>query len=145
MRYELMIVATVEKGDSLVSRVEKAIKENESNNLKVDRLGKKPLAYPIKKQTDANFYLLNFEASPDVLKSLTDKLRLEQDDLLRYLILKNVEKKSSSRAKKVVKAIEVEMKEKPKVTVAVKKVSRVKSTKVKSIKSTRGTKGKSKK
>lgn len=144
MQYELMIVATVDKGDSLVTRVEKVIKENHASNFKVDRIGKKSLAYPIKKQTDANYYLLNFEASPDVLKSLTDKLRFEQDDLLRYLILKNVEKKSPSRAKRVVKAVEV-VKEKPKVTVAVKKVSRVKSTKVKSTKSTRGTKGKSKK
>src|SRR3989344_1880414 len=116
MLYELMLVTATEKGDLLVSRVEKSVKEI-GNNLKVDKLGKKPLAYTIKKQTDAN-----------VVKQLTYKLKLEQEDLLRYLLLKNVEKKASSKKRKVVEVEEKEQKAKPKKTVAVRKVSAVKST-----------------
>ncbi|KKQ76340.1 MAG: 30S ribosomal protein S6 [Parcubacteria group bacterium GW2011_GWC1_38_6] len=127
MLYELMLVTATEKGDLLVSRVEKSVKEI-GNNLKVDKLGKKPLAYTIKKQTDANYYVLNFKAEGNVVKQLTDKLRLEQEDLLRYLLLKNVEKKASSKKRKVVEVEEKEQKAKPKVTVAVRKVSAVKST-----------------
>lgn len=146
MNYELMLVATVDKGDSLVSRVEKAIKEAEIKDLKVDQLGKKVLAYPIKKNEYANYYVLKFEAEANTLKSLTDKLRLEQEDLLRYLLLKNVEKKVKSKKRKVVENEEKIEKVKPKVIVAVKQSSAVKSKGNKSIgtKGTRSTKGKSK-
>ena len=139
MLYSLMIVGTVDKGDSLLIRVEKVVKETDASGLKVERLGKKTLAYKIKKQTDANYYLLNFEASGSSIKTITDKLRLEQDDLLRYLLLKKIEKKSRGKNKKVVAVLEKESeKEKPKVTVAVKKPTAVKSTKVKSTKRTKG-------
>jgi len=127
MLYELMLVTNTEKGDSLLTRVEKAIKEK-GNNLKVDRLGKKSLAYRIKKQTDANYYVLSFEAEGSFVKPLIDKLRLEQEDLLRFLLLKKVEKKSRRKTKKVVEEVKEEPKDKPKVTVAVKSKASVKST-----------------
>lgn len=146
MLYELMLVTNTEKGDSLLVRVEKAIKVSGSN-LKVERLGKKTLAYKIKKQTDANYYVLSFEAEGSFVKPLTDKLRLEQEDLLRFLLLKNVEKKSRIKTRKIAEEVKEEPKDKPKVIVAVKSKASVKSTKVKSIKSAKsagGTKGKSK-
>src|SRR3989344_5781667 len=140
MNYELMLVTNTEKGDSLLVRVEKVLKESR-RNLKVERLGKKTLAYKIKKQADANYYVLSFEAEGSFVKPLTDKLRLEQEDLLRFLLLKNVEKKSHRKTKKVVEEVNEEPKDKPKVTVAVRSRASVKSTKVKS---TKGTKEKSK-
>lgn len=146
MLYELMIVAKTDKGDSLVNRVQKTIKEKDAKDIKVDNLGKKPLAYPIKKQTDAAYFLINFNASGSSIKPLSDMLRLEQEDLLRYLIVKKQEKKLKAKTKVKAPITETgEEKAKPKVTVAVKQTSRVKSTKVKSTKSTKVTKGKSKK
>lgn len=131
MNYELMIVATVEKGDSLLGRVEKIVKDGGSS-LKVERLGKKALAYSIKKQTEANYYLLNFEAVESFIKPLSDRLRLEQEDLLRYMLLKRIEKKSKGKKKKSAEVAEVEIeKERPKVTVAVKQTSTVKSNQTK--------------
>ena len=140
MNYELMLVTNTEKGDSLLVRVEKVLKES-SSNLKVERLGKKTLAYKIKKQADANYYVLSFEAEGSFVKPLTDKLRLEQEDLLRFLLLKKVEKKPRRKIRKVVEEVKEEPKDKPKVTVAVRSRASVKSTKVKS---TKGTKEKSK-
>ena len=131
-----MLVTNTEKGDSLLVRVEKVLKES-SSNLKVERLGKKTLAYKIKKQTDANYYVLSFEAEGSFVKPLTDKLRLEQEDLLRFLLLKKVEKKPRRKIRKVVEEVKEEPKDKPKVTVAVRSRASVKSTKVKSTKSTK--------
>jgi len=127
MLYELMLVTNTEKGDSLLVRVEKALKESGSN-LKVERLGKKTLAYKIKKQTDANYYVLSFEAEGSVVGPIVDKLRLEQEDLLRFLLLKKIEKKSRRKIKKVAEEVKEEPKDKPKVTVAVKSKASVKST-----------------
>src|SRR3989344_4598931 len=136
MNYELMLVTNTEKGDSLLVRVEKVLKES-SSNLKVERLGKKTLAYKIKKQADANYYVLSFEAEGRFVKAMTDRLRLEQEDLLRFLLLKKVEKKPRQKIRKVVEEVKEETKDKPKVTVAVRSRASVKSTKVKSTKSTK--------
>lgn len=128
MMYELMLVATVDKGDQLLGRVEKLIKAGGALDLKVDRLGRKSLAYVIKKQSDANYYLVNFEATPNTVGPLTDKLRLEQEDLLRFLIVKKQKVKlGKKKIKKVSREQRVE-KPKAKVTVAVKSAKRVKST-----------------
>ncbi|OGD86501.1 30S ribosomal protein S6 [Candidatus Curtissbacteria bacterium RBG_13_35_7] len=123
--YELMIVANYERGDSLLGRVEKAIKEAGANNYKVEKLGRKTLAYVIKKQDTAAYYLINFESEGKAIKQITDKLRLEQEDLLRYLLItKRAVKLSKKKIRK--ESIEVEKetaKPKPKVTVVTKTVT----------------------
>ena len=122
--YELMIVATTGGAESLLSRVEKFLKEAEAGDLKVNKLGRKQLAYPIKKQTEAEYIVLNFEAEGVNLKSITDKLRLEQEDLLRYMVISaKAFKPSKRKGKKVEEVVKVEKKETPKVTVVTKKVT----------------------
>ncbi|OGD97456.1 30S ribosomal protein S6 [Candidatus Curtissbacteria bacterium RIFCSPLOWO2_01_FULL_38_11b] len=126
--YELMLVANVDRADQLLSRVEKNLKEANAVAISVDRLGKKPLAYSIMKQNDAIFFVVSFEAESGSIKSVWDKLRLEQEDLLRYLLIHKPKVKASKKSRKVAaKEEKDEEKEKPKVTVAVKKASTVKS------------------
>lgn len=118
--YELVIVAKVDKSDQLISRVEKALKDAQASNLKVERLGKKQLAYPIKKQTDANYFVVNFEAEASAIDGFASKLRLEQEDLLRYLIIKKKQVKAKSRKAAKVQEAETKTRELPKVTVVTK-------------------------
>ena len=101
MNYELMLVASAEKADQLLTRVEKSLKELGAAGIKVDRLGKKVLAYPIKKHADGVYFLVDFEAGTEAIKPFSDKLRLEQEDLLRYLLLKK-EKISTKKSKKMI-------------------------------------------
>ncbi len=155
--YELMIVATTGGAESLLSRVEKFLKEAEAGDLKVNKLGRKQLAYPIKKQTEAEYIVLNFEAEGSNLKSITDKLRLEQEDLLRYMVINAKAFKPSRRKGKGAKETpKEEPKEAAKVTVVTKNVSKVikvkKESKVVDVKTksvvaskAKTTKGKSKK
>lgn len=44
-------------------------------------------AYPVKKQADGNYVLINFEADPEVIKEI-DRVMKIQDDILKHLIVK---------------------------------------------------------
>ncbi len=161
--YELMFVAVNDKADQLLGRVEKFIKDANGEGVKVERLGKKQLAYQIKKQTDATYFVLNFQAEGEAVKPIWDKLRLEQEDLLRYLLIRKEEKKGKKKRKVVPSAVELDAasddkqvsQEKPKVTVVTKSepkaphdISRgkqgVKVPKTKEKKAAKGTKVKNK-
>ena len=99
-------------------------------------MGKKQSEYQIKKQADANYFVLNFDAPGDSVKSFSDKLRLEQEDLLRYLLLRKKDAKISPD-RRIGQKVE-EQSAKPKVTVVTKKTAKVK----KGTKSTGSTKSK---
>lgn len=90
MYYELMLVAKVEGAESLMSLCEKNVKEA-SSDVRVTKLGRKNLAYPISGQSEAEYYVLNFSAQGDAIRNITSKLRLEQETLLRYLIIRTKE------------------------------------------------------
>ncbi len=141
-KYELMLVSKISGSEGLLSRVEKVLKDAKAENLKVDKLGKKQLAYPIKKQTEADYCVLNFEVLGSEVKTLSDMLRLEQEDLLRHLLLTQKTRKPSKR-KVSAKIVEEKIEEnKPKVTVVTKKVEVTAAPKVKEVKSPKATKEK---
>ena len=121
--YELMVIAKIDSADEVFGKVEKFLKDIKAESLKVERLGKKLLAYPIAKQTEAEYFLYNFEADSQALKSLSDKIRLEPETILRHLLLKAAKPRKLSKRRSVgVAAVEQEEKTeiKPKVTVTTK-------------------------
>jgi len=90
-KYELVVVlsaqieddqraAALEKVQNYVTRYGGVI-EN------VDDWGKKRLAYEIQKQKEAFYYIVNFEAAPDVPAKAEDRIRL-MESVLRFLIVK---------------------------------------------------------
>ncbi len=119
--YELMIIAKGGEGaDNLASKLEKHFKELEIVGSKVEKLGKKTLAYPIAKQTEGEFLLYHFETeSGDVINQLAGRLKLEDELVLRYLITTfNPDKVTTFKAIKLPEEPkEPESKPKPKVTV----------------------------
>lgn len=128
--YELIVVGTVDGASALFDRVEKFLKEAGAQNVKSEKMGKKLLAYKIAKQTEGEYFLFNFDADPAEILGLDRKLRLEQEAVLRHLLIKTKAIKVS-KARKVLKAeIRTEVKEpevkktevkiKPKVTVTTK-------------------------
>lgn len=119
--YELLIVSKISESDVLLGKVEKTLKDIQATEVKVEKLGKKILAYPIKKQTEADYAVFNFNAAGNFIRDITDMLRLEQETLLRYLITVKKTRKLRKKLKKVEEKI-VEKKEesKPKVTVVTK-------------------------
>lgn len=92
------------EADSLFTKIEKAIKDANASNVASQKMGKKPLAYTIKKQKEADYFLFSFEAEGTAPEAIIAKLKLEQDAILRYMML-NV-KESKRRNKKGKKGIE---------------------------------------
>ena len=89
-KYEVMFIAKPLEDaevDPIAEFVSNLIKKNGGNVEKVDRWGKRHLAYPVKKQADGNYVLINFEADPAVIKEI-DRVMKIQYDILEHLIVK---------------------------------------------------------
>lgn len=89
-KYEVMFIAKPLEDaevDPIAEFVSNLTKKNGGNVEKVDRWGKRHLAYPVKKQADGNYVLINFEADPAVIKEI-DRVMKIQDDILKHLIVK---------------------------------------------------------
>lgn len=54
---------------------------------KEDDWGQRPLAYPIKKQDAAYYYLVQFESEKGVAKGIESRL-IRHEDILRHLLLR---------------------------------------------------------
>lgn len=121
--YELVIVSKVSETEGLLSRVEKTLKDAEATEVKIEKLGKKLLAYPIKKQTEADYIMLNFEAEGKAIADISDMLRLEQEALLRHILLRKKIRKTPRRRHATKRVQEEKKVETPKVTVVTKKAT----------------------
>ena len=82
-RYELALVAdpTIpeEQHDRLITALEESIAERSGKVLKVDRWGRRKLAYKIKGQTEGNYTFLLFDGEPGLLSDLERRLRLSEN------------------------------------------------------------------
>ena len=89
-KYEVMFIAKPLEDaevDPIAEFVSNLIKKNGGNVEKVDRWGKRHLAYPVKKQADGNYVLINFEGEPDVIKEIDRVIKIH-DTILKHLIVK---------------------------------------------------------
>lgn len=73
--------------DPIVTFVSDLLTKNGCNIEKVDRWGKRHLAYPVKKQADGYYVLINFEAEPATIKEI-DRVMKIRDEILKHLIVK---------------------------------------------------------
>lgn len=85
----MLVVSPKVDAKSFADSVEKTLKEASATDLQVDHLGKRILAHQISKQNEGEYFVFNFEAPTDAVAKISDKLRLEQEALLRYLIIKS--------------------------------------------------------
>ena len=53
----------------------------------VENMGKKKLAYEIKKFSEATYLLFNFEAKPDFIEELESIYRIT-DDIIKFIVVK---------------------------------------------------------
>jgi small subunit ribosomal protein S6 len=91
---------TIKELESLIEKAKGSVSNTES-------WGKRALAFPINKNTNAFFWLLNVEGNESLPKAVTDSLRIE-DSVLRFLIEKKVTvKKAKKTAKKKVVTTEI--------------------------------------
>lgn len=90
-KYEVMFIvkpaeeeatnAVIEKVEALIARVGGTVE-------KVDRWGKRRLAYAVKKFTDGFYVLINFEAAPAEIKEI-DRVMKINDEILKHMVVKH--------------------------------------------------------
>ncbi len=107
MSYECTFICSPEldsaKVEDLVAKVSKIIETAEGKIKNLQQLGKKKLAYNIKKFREGNYVYVEFDANGSVVLSLENFFKVN-DDVIRFLTVK-VEEKKKKVAKKA-KAVE---------------------------------------
>ncbi|MHA0857557.1 30S ribosomal protein S6 [Paenibacillus sp. CMAA1364] len=91
-KYEVMYIIRPDiEQDAVTAAVEKfqGIISNGGEITKHDVMGKRRLAYEIKKFNDGTFVLVNFNGTPEVINEL-ERLMKISDDIIRYLITNDV-------------------------------------------------------
>jgi small subunit ribosomal protein S6 len=87
--YELVFVVHPDLDDSafkdIIERVKGWINDAGGNIAKVDVWGKRKMAYPIRKQVEGQYVLLQAEMKPDFCSLLERNLRL-MEPVMRFLI-----------------------------------------------------------
>ena len=84
-----IVKATQESSDvaKTADAMKAIISDNKSKVLDVKELGEKKLAYPIKKELNGYYYVLNVEATHEAISEFNRKALLDER-VLRHLIIK---------------------------------------------------------
>ena len=90
-KYEIMFIvkATIEETalNNITKEIQSLINIKDSKVIEFKDMGRKKLAYPINKEVSGFYYLMNVEASNEVITEFDRKLRINEN-ILRHLILK---------------------------------------------------------
>jgi small subunit ribosomal protein S6 len=91
--------------DHLIEQMSKNLTSNGATVDKVDKWGKRRLAYRVEKQREGNYVLMQFTAQPSVVREFERRM-LVQDSIIKFLTvridetLKRVEKRRKEREKR---------------------------------------------
>ena len=89
--YEIMFIVknTIEdeKVEKLAESLKKLITDNKGKVIEFTEMGKRKLAYPIKKELTGTYYVMTVSASSDTIKEFDRKVSINEN-VLRHLILK---------------------------------------------------------
>jgi small subunit ribosomal protein S6 len=89
--YELMFIVHPEVDDeglaAVVKTVEGLVGRNGGKTVKVDLLGLRRLAYPIKKQREGQYVLMQLDMAPEGIAELERGLRLAEQ-VIRHLVVR---------------------------------------------------------
>ena len=92
-KYEVMFIvkpAEEEVTNAVITKFENLIKNNGGNVDKVDRWGKRRLAYEIKDIAEGFYCLFYFTAEPKAIAEL-DRVMKITDEILKHMIIKEDE------------------------------------------------------
>ena len=89
-KYEVMLIAKpLEEAEvtPIGEFISNLLTKNGAKIEKVDLWGKRHLAYPVKKQNDGYYVLINFEIEPDAIFEIDRVIKI-REEILRHLIVK---------------------------------------------------------
>lgn len=90
-KYEIMFIVKATIESDLVKKTaetfKKIINDNNSKVLDYKELGEKKFAYPIKKEINGYYFLMQVEATGEAIKEFERKALIDEN-MLRHLIIK---------------------------------------------------------
>ncbi len=90
-KYEMMFIvkATMESENvkATAESMKKLVTDLKGNVVEYKELGEKKLAYPIKKELNGYYFLMQFEANKEIEAEVGRKANLDEN-ILRHLIIK---------------------------------------------------------
>lgn len=90
-KYELMYLLGSHVSETEVPNVSaqilKVINDNDGTNVQETRLGRKKLAYPIKKTRNGFYVVVSFEMPADKVNTLEAKIRSMNSSVIRHIIV----------------------------------------------------------
>lgn len=90
-RYELMYILASSVSDDIVESTSKEVEQFVSDlggtNITHELLGKKKLAYAIKKTRNGHYGLLTFNMEPKQVNQLDAKVRTQKNTIIRHIIV----------------------------------------------------------
>lgn len=108
-RYELMYILASSVSDDQVPQtaqdIEQYVTDNGGSDITHEQLGKKKLAYPIKKTRNGHYGVIDFTAEGNSAANLDAKLRTQKATVIRHIIvnidehLERLEKDKEAQAK----------------------------------------------
>ena len=89
-KYESVIIINPNCTDEAIKALEERFTGliNENGKVEsVENMGKKKLAYDIKKNSEATYMVINFEAKPDSIAELERNYRIT-DEILKFIVVR---------------------------------------------------------
>lgn len=90
-RYELMYILASSVSDDQIPQttqgIEQFVKDNGGTDISHEELGKKKLAYPIKKTRNGHYGVVTFTANGESVNNLEAKLRTQKATVIRHIIV----------------------------------------------------------
>ena len=89
-KYESVVIINPEVDEEGVKALENTFTDMINKNgkvSKVDELDKKKLAYTVKKCTEGNYVVFNFEATPALIAELERNYRIT-DEIIKFMVIK---------------------------------------------------------
>lgn len=90
-----------EETEKIISQMADIVSQRNGKMMKLDKWGKRRLAYPIKKFGEAFYVFFNYEGGADIPLELGRKFK-QMDTVLRYLTLKKDTRDNVRKKKKIV-------------------------------------------
>lgn len=104
-QYELMYCLGSQIADpeipAVTSQILKLVEDFGGTNIKDEQLGKKKLAYPIKKTRNGHYAVVNFSMDTKKINDLDAKIRTQENTIIRYLLI-NIDEHVAQLAKDAV-------------------------------------------
>ena len=90
-KYEIMFIVKATMEEDAIKKtsedVQKLINKKPSKVIEFKEMGRKKLAYPIKKEVSGYYFVMTVEATHDTIKEFDRKVSINEN-ILRHLIIK---------------------------------------------------------